>query len=104
MGEGILNGSVRCCVVVFEHKVLAQKLVYWRCPLEAWIVFLILDQQGSCCCCEGFSRAASEVDCVSCSCCIWKFCDAVALTRSSANASSLFKLQAIPQWIFGRNQ
>jgi hypothetical protein len=88
MGEGILNGSVRCCMIIFEHKVLAQELVYWRCPLEAWIVFLILDQQGSGSCCKGFSRAASEVDRVGCSCRIWKFCDAVALSHLSANAPS----------------
>lgn len=79
MGEGILNGSVRCCMIVFEHKVLTQELVDGRCPLEAWIVFLILDQQGGSSCCEGFSRAASEVDRVSRSCCIWKFCDAITL-------------------------
>ena len=79
MREGILNGGVRRCMIVFEHKILAQELVDWRCPLEAWMVFLILDQQGNSSCCEGFSRAASKVDRVSRSCCIWKFCEAVAL-------------------------
>lgn len=79
MRKGIFDGSVRGCVVVLEREVLAQELVDWRCPLEAWIVVLILDEQGNSCCCEGFSRAPSVIERIRGSWCIWKVREPVAL-------------------------